>query len=1135
MNLPELLHTLDELRVDLWVEGDLLRFRMPEKAMDKSLLAELRRHKQELINHLRQSQYSPSAEAGRLEPLSLGQQALYFLHAIAPTSPAYNVAAAFRITSPVDIAVMRQCFQILVSRHESLRTTFVTAEGQPRCQVHPQAEVDFRQESVAGWDDTQIRDAVQHEYELPFDLTQGPLMRIRLFTRDERDHVFLMTLHHIIFDAWSLWLVQDEFQQLYRKRLLGETTVLPSVATCYADFVRAQTELQRSERGEQLWQFWSQRLRGTVAAPELPLDYPRPDRPSQRGATHKFRIPPDLSRRLRELAKSHGATPFVTLLAIFKTLLFRYSGQNDLTVGTTTSGRTGGDYRHVVGYFVNTLVVRSDVVNSMSFVSLLAHVRQRTLEAIEHQEYPFPLLVDRLNPRRDTGRLPICSVMFGLQKPQQFSQASHLFDAEAGTADWGGLEVIAYDLPQQEGQFDITLEVFEATDSFLLALKYDLDLFRPETAERMAQHYVRLAESVVENPDRALFEYELVPDSEIALLAQLSSSAAAPIPSHLRVHESFEAQVAMTPDRIAVADDEQTLTYNELNRRANQLARCLQKLGVRPGDLVACQPGRGIATAVSLLASLKAGAAYVPLDPYWPRERLERVLAICSARVLLTRSRFHASDACVHRPVAPGVVTSVVSLDAMQSALDVEEATNLGVDVDIESSAYVLFTSGSTGQPKGVCVPHQAIARHVSSMRAVYEMTAQDRVLQFSQSTFDPSLEQMLVPWSVGASTWMRGEELWAPVEFWERVRTRKLTVINVPPAYFRHLTEAFTPPAPPCLRLVIVGGDVFPSETLSTWRNTGVRLLNAYGPTEAVITATTHDVTNAEWSFQRVPIGRTKPGMSAYVLDECGRVAPLGVPGELFLGGPQLASGYLRDPQLTADRFVPDPRGSEPGARMYRTGDCARWNPQGELEFLGRHDRQIKIHGFRVELGEVECALNSHPGVRESFVATRKDNVGETYLVAWLGVTDISRLTIDDVRTHLRERVPGYMVPRQFALLPQLPWNSSGKIDTQALPDLQLESSPEHRYVAPRTELERTLTQVWSQVLEVERVGTDDNFFDLGGSSLSSLRIIALLQESGLELAGEAIKPELLFEYPTVGQLATYWASLTEVPSVGG
>ncbi len=621
MNLNELLQALQDNHVELWIEGDLLRFRMPEKSLDKELLAELRRHKREVVEQLKEKQHSSKSSASRLEPLSIGQQALYFLHALAPQSPAYNVAAAFRITSPVDAAVMRKCFQTLVSRHEALRTTFETVDGNPRCRIHSRRELDFRQITAASWDAEQVREAIRYEYLQPFDLHDGPLMRVRLFTISETEHVFLMTLHHIIFDAWSLWLLQDELQWLYRKHVEGETPVLPSLTATYSDFVRAQTELQHSERGEQLWQYWSERLKGDLAAPDLPHDYPRPDRPSMKGASHKFRIPTQLSGKLRELGKSLGATPFVVLLAIFKTLLYRYTGQDDLTVGTTTSGRTGGGFTRVVGYFVNTLAIRTGLSEAVTFATYLAHVKQRMLEAIEHQDYPFPLLVNRLNPRRDTGRLPICSVVFGLQKPQQFSQATRLFDTDAGHADWGGMDVSPYDLPQQEGQFDLTLEMFDANDSFLGTLKYDTDLFRPETAVRMAQHYLRLAESIVEDPHRPLVEYALLPDTEQELIRSFAGSSPVPTPPDPRMHRLFEVQVARTPDRIAAADDHEILTYDELNRRANQLARFLQARGIQPGDMVACHPGRGLPTAVALLATLKAGATYVPLDPTCPLER----------------------------------------------------------------------------------------------------------------------------------------------------------------------------------------------------------------------------------------------------------------------------------------------------------------------------------------------------------------------------------------------------------------------------------------------------------------------------------------------------------------------------------
>jgi amino acid adenylation domain-containing protein len=1125
MNLNELLEALRAHHVELWIEGDLLRFRMPEQLLDKELLAELRRHKRELVEQLKEAQRASSSAASRLEPLSIGQQALYFLHALAPQSPAYNVAAAFRISSPVDVPIMRKCFQTLVSRHEALRTTFQIVDGNPRCRIHSHMELDFRQLFAAAWDTEQVHEAVRCEYLQPFALHDGPLMRVRLFTISPSEHIFLMTLHHIIFDAWSLWLLQDEFQLLYRKHLAGETPVLPSLTATYSDFVREQTELQHSERGEQLWQYWSERLKGDLVAPDLPHDFPRPDRPSMKGASHKFRIPAELAANLRALAKSLGATPFVVLLAIFKTLLFRYTGQIDLTVGTTTSGRTGGGLTRVVGYFVNTLAIRTQLSEADTFATWVAAVKQRMLEALEHQDYPFPLLVNRLNPRRDTGRLPICSIVFGLQKPQQFSQASRLVDAEAGQADWGGLEVRHYDLPQQEGQFDLTLEVFDTNEAFLGTLKYDTDLFRPETAARMAQHYLRLAESIVEDPHRALTDYELLPDAEQELIRSFAMPPAVAVPADARVHRLFEAQVARAPDRLAAADDDQILTYDALNRRANQLARFLGAHGVRPGSVVACHPGRGLPTAVSLLAVLKAGGTYVPLDPHCPHERRDVMLGDCGARIVLSHSRYraHRGGCALREPAADQVET--IYLDEVTGELADYDATDLPLDFPADTTAYVIYTSGSTGQPKGVCVSHRAITRHVLSIREVFGVVPKDRVLQFSQTTFDPSLEQMLVPWSIGASVWMRGDDLWSPAEFWQRVRSLELTVINVPPAYFRHCTDALVQAkgAADSLRLVIVGGDVFPVETLPVWQASGVRVVNAYGPTEALITATVHDVSHQPAPRARVPIGRPKPGMSAYVLDETGRFAPLGVPGELHLGGDMLADGYLHQPGLTQQFFVRDPWSTQPNARMYRTGDCVRWNMAGELEFLGRRDRQIKIHGYRVEIGEIEAVLVAHEAVKEAHVAARQDSAGDTFLIAWVGAAHPTGLTAEPLRDYLRDRLPGYMVPRQFVLVERLPLTSSGKVDARSLPEPSQERPAERVYVAPRTQLEQMLVDIWSRVLGVEHVGTHDNFFDLGGSSLSSLRIIALLNEAGLEVKGKRINPELLFEYPTVAQLAAF------------
>ena len=864
---------------------------------------------------------------------------------------------------------------------------------------------------------------------------------------------------------------------------------------------------------------------------------PAPERPNHQGASHKFRVPHELAERLRELGKSLGATPFVVMLAIFKTLLYRYTGQDDLTVGTTTSGRSGGAFTRVVGYFVNTLAIRTEISPEATFSEYLGRVKQRTLEAIEHQDYPFPLLVNRLNPRRDTGRLPICAVMFGLQKPQQFQEVTRLFDEEPGRADWGGLQVCPYDLPQQEGQFDLTLEMFESNDSFLGTLKYDTDLFSAQTADRMGRHFLTLASSIVADPHRPLSEYTLLGDDEAELIESFTSAEPARLPNDTRVHKLFEQQAAYAPDRIAAFDDDVTLTYDELNRRANQLARYLQEVGIQPGDVVASHVARGIDTAVALLAILKAGGTYVPLDPTCPDERLAYMIEDCRAKVLLSHSRYHGERASRSQWQYGVRAVKLVCLDLQPSRLKQFDDTNVPLDFSSATPAYVIYTSGSTGEPKGVPVSHRAITEHVLSIRAVFGLVARDRMLQFSNSTFDPSLEQLLVPWSVGAAVYIRGDELWSPSEFWNRIRRHAVTAINLPPAYFRHCTETLDGESQSIdtLRLVIVGGDVFPADTLVKWQGLGVRLLNAYGPTEAVITSTVHELPEQPRRQARIPIGRPKPGLRSYVLDRLGQQTPIGVPGELCLGGTMLADGYLNNSQLTQERFVDDLFAPCGGTRMYRTGDRVRWTDDGELEFLGRCDRQVKIHGYRVEIGEIESKLEAYPAIRESHVQCRTDSHGDTFLVAWIGTDYTNSIDPDDIRKFLRDKLPGYMIPRSFMLLDRLPLSSSGKVNVHQLPEPKAERPKSQQYVAPQSPVEQTLVDIWSRVLEVEHVGTHDNFFDLGGSSLSSLRIVALLQEAGWQLDGDRIKPELLFEYPTVAELAAYWESANDAPTAMG
>jgi amino acid adenylation domain-containing protein len=1116
MTVDELLQELHRRQVEVWVEGNLLRFRAHENALDQALITTLRRHKSKLIKKL-QCQESLDNGDSQLEPLSVGQQALYFLYTVAPQSAAYNCASAGRIRSSVDVDAVKRAFQELISRHESFRTTFPMQDGQPQRRVCARGDLDFRQISANDWDETELREAVLREYKQPFQLADSPLLRVRLFSVSETDHVLLMVVHHIVFDAWSLWLVQDEFRSLYHQHAGGPTALLPALQAHYSDFAREQQELQRNERGRQLWEYWQNRLAGELTAPDLPLDHPRSDRSGRRGATHRFRVPRELATRLRDLAKAHGATPFMLLLAIFKVLLHRYTAQEDSLVGITTSGRTRPEFTRLVGYFVNTLAIRTNTCPESTFLQLLSQVKQRTLEAIEHQEFPFPLVVERLNPRRNSGRLPICSVMFGLQKPQQFGEVVRLFDENPGQINSGGLEVHPFELDQQEGQFDLTLEFMETTDSFLGILKYDLDLFNGTTAERMGRHFLALAEEIVASPNRQLADFDLMAADERQRVFDFASTGPSPALPVPYVHRLFELQAALTPDNIAVVCGTQKLTYDQLNRRANQVACMLQHQGVQPDMPIACRLERGLDVAIVLLAVLKAGGTYVPLDTAAPEYRLQQIVLDCGAKIVITNSGSKFSPSA-----SPEGAPRSICIDEHRACLDLLPETNLKTSIAPTSLAYILYTSGSTGRPKGVCVSHVAFAQYIVTIRDVFGLVPSDRMLQFSNLTFDPSLHQMFAPWSVGAATVLRGDELWSPEQFWQVTRQQALTVVDVPPAYIKHCTEMLNsaPADLLSIRLIIVGGDLFPTEIIGAWSERNVRIINIYGPTEAVIAATVYEADRQDAAKSRIPIGRPIPGQRAYVLDGRQRPVPIGVPGELYLGGTMLAAGYANEPELTSSKFVADPFSASDGARMYRTGDRARWTVDGNLEFLGRRDWQIKINGFRVETSEIEKVLNTAPQVDQSVVQPHPDSRGETHLVAWVVGTNGHQPKPDELRAFLRTRLPRYMVPRQFVLLDRLPINAAGKIDTKVLSAPAVKRPANCDYSPPRNEAERILAEIWQKELEIASVGIHDNFFDLGGGSLSSLRIIARARQSGLEFDPEILRPESLFEYPTVSEL---------------
>ncbi|MCA1568630.1 MAG: amino acid adenylation domain-containing protein [Acidobacteria bacterium] len=1063
---------------------------------------------------------APAAE----HPLSHGQQSLWFLHQVAPESAAYNIATALRILSPLDTAALRTVFHLLVARHPALRTVFPSVDGRPVQLVREPAEVSFQEEDMTGASEASWRKRLIELAQRPFDLEQGPLMRVGLFTLSEQEHVLVLAVHHIVADFWSLAVLMEELGALYEAERTGATLALAAPALRYTDYVLWQEKLLEGAEGERLWSYWREQLGGELPVLNLPTDLPRAPVPTSRGAAQSFRLDAGVTSKLKALGQDYGATLYMTLLAAFAVLLHRYTGQDDILVGSPTAGRNWGELGRVVGYFVNPVVLRTRLDGGETFGSLLGRVRLSVLEAFKHQDYPFDMLVERLQPERDPSRSPLFQVMFTLQKAHLLDrQGLSLFalNEDGARMNLGGLRLESIALEQRAAQFDLALAMTEVDGELSASLEYNTDLFEATTVARMREHFQRVLEAVAADPEQRLGRIPILSASERRQLLVEWNSPGAMRAQPSCVHQLFERQVARTPDAVAVSCEGLRLSYAELNSRANQLARHLQSIGVAPERRVGLCVERSPDMIVGLLGILKAGGVYVPLDPQYPVERLQFILEDAGASVLLTQARIAGSLPALAQ-------LRVVRLDDDRADISRQAAHDMPGAVLPANLAYVIYTSGSTGRPKGVGVSHEAAAAHFNAMQEEYELRAEDRVLQFASMSFDVSLEQILPPLLLGARVVLRGESVWSAAEFAQKLKDEGLTVVNFPTAYWHQLTrecaESGEPQTAHPLRLAIIGGDTISPEAVRLWQFTPmktVRLLNAYGPTEATITATTFEIPPDfcdETTVRKVPIGRAVSQRAIYILDREGNPSPTGVAGELCIGGALLARGYLNWPELTAEKFVPDPFGGEPGARLYRTGDSARFLDDGRIEFLGRSDNQAKVRGFRIELGEIEATLSRHPAARGAAVLVQEDSGGRKQLVAYVAVGDEERVTPAGWRRYSQEWLPDYMIPAEFVMLDELPLTPNGKVDRRALPAL----APAVREAAddsppPRNAAEEVLAGIWSEVLGVERVGVNDNFFSLGGDSILSIQVVARARRAGFKLIAQQ-----LFQHQTIADLAT-------------
>ncbi len=1049
-----------------------------------------------------------------LFPASAAQQRLWFLNQLEPESPAYNIPAVLRLRGELNVGALERSLNEIVSRHEALRTTFRTVDGKPAQVVGPPFEQSLPLIDLSAWPEDERHEEAKRlarqAASQPFDLERGPLMRARLLRLAPDEHELILTMHHIVSDGWSMGIFFRELSELYNALTTNRPPTLTELPVQYPDFALWQREWLESNEVEPQLAYWRQQLRGELPVLDLPADRPRPLVQGTSGSKHHLNISAALTEELKKLSRSAGTTLFMTLLGAFQTLLHRYTSQDDLTIGTTIAGRNNAEVEELIGCFLNTLVLRTDLSGDPTFRELLGRVREVTLNAYTNQDVPVEMLLEELQPGRDLSHNPLFQVLFILQT------------TPLPVIEWHGLDALIEPVENNTAKFDLTIDLTETRGGIDGSIEYNSDLFDASTVARLAEHFENVLASCTAQPDVPVSQLSLLGSTEREqLLMQWSQGSTEDEIVELCVHRMVEAQVERTPDAIAVELAGQRLTYRELNERANQLARHLRTLGVGPEVATGILMERAPDLIVAVLAVLKAGGAYVPLDPAAPLSRLQMILRDSGARVLLTEQTLAALSETA------GSQVQIVAVDVERVQLATLSTENLEDFATPDNLAYVIYTSGSTGTPKGVAVQHRSLATYTATANAAYEIHQGDRVLQFASISFDASAEEIYPCLTSGATLVLRDEQMLSSVaRFLRSCGDLALTMLDLPTAYWHEVAQALSREElelPPSVRLVIIGGERALPERFAQWRERvgpPVRLVNTYGPTEATIVATSSELLgpSSEAAGIELPIGAPVRNAQAYVLDQKLQPVPIGVAGELHLGGAGVARAYLNRPELTAEKFIPHPFSLTPGERLYRTGDRVRYRPDGQLEYLGRVDQQVKVRGFRIELGEIEAALYTHASVRDALVMLREDNPGEKRLVAYLVQDESQKTTASELWSFLNERLPAYMIPAAFVMLEELPLTPSGKIDRRALPAPDA-SRPElaQQFVSPRTMTEELIAGIWTELLRVERAGVHDNFFELGGHSLLATQVIARMREMlNVELPLRAF-----FEVPTVAGLA--------------
>jgi amino acid adenylation domain-containing protein len=1103
--LVSLMLRLQNIGCRIWAEDDKLRIRSSKNALTSELKQEIQANKADILAFLNSvktttvlAEEITSLPDDAPKPLSFAQQRLWLLAQLQGPSASYNMPIALQLHGNLNIDALYSSLAYLLNRHDSLRMYFPTVAGHPQVAIQNLDDIEVL--TIQDWrnlDEHLQSPTVQHfidaHVEKPFDLNTGPLFKAKLLQLKEQKYVLLINMHHIISDGWSMGVFVRELRQVYTAFAQGQTPNLAPLPIRYSDYANWQRNWLQGEILETQINYWKNQLKDAPPLLELPTDYPRPALQSYRGDRDRYSLPPNLTLAIKTLSQQQGTSLFMTLLAAFSILLSRYSRQEDLCIGSPISNRTHSQTEGLIGFFVNTLILRNQIKPEQSFIEFLQQTRQTCLDAYSHQDIPFEYLVEQLQPERSMSHNPLFQVMLVLEN----NESSDLSLPE--------LNIEWLPLTYPFAKFDLTLLVIESDNQLDLTWEYATDIFEKSTIKRMAEQFEVLLKGIIDNSQQPIKNLPLMTAHELLQL-QWWNQTQTDYPHDKTIVEIFEQQVTKNPHNLALVFESsprensnglKTLTYEQLNQKANQLAHYLiQNYQIKPDTLIGICVDRSLEMIIGVLGILKAGAAYVPIDPNYPQERIELMLKDSGTSVLLTQSFL------LDKLPLPKLKHQIICLDRESFSSTLTDNPNLQSTPD--NLAYIIYTSGSTGQPKGVMIEHRGLVNLTLAIDKALQIKPQSRLLQFASFSFDASIWEIATALAAGACLYLAKQETLLPSQVLVNfLVNQKISHITLPPSVLSLLPQAVLPDC----QTIVVAGEACPTELVTKWA-TGRRFFNAYGPTESTVCAS---ISLCEANDKKPSIGQPLSNIRIYILDAYNQPLPPGIPGELCIAGVGLARGYLNRPDLTAEKFIEVELFGKT-ERIYKTGDLAKWTLDGNLEYLGRIDHQIKLRGFRIELGEIESILLQHPSVKEAIVTLYKTESNQS-LIAYL--TGINTDLCSKLKNHLKSRLPDYMIPTQFIVMDELPLTRNGKVDRKALPVKNgvIQGLDE----APRNEIEEQLMQVWSAVLEHKNIGIHDNFFDLGGHSLLAIKLLNNIQQ----VFEQQLSLSSLFQNPTIAQLA--------------